>query len=98
MNQTCTVDNFFSRSAPVSSVLATMYLESSSKIYVNFISYLFFCKFLLFDKLDFKSPLHPRIASTSRANSFNSDMSHTFLSFPMLFTNIRWIISNRWIK
>ena len=69
-----------------------------SNIYVNFISSLFRSNCLLFDKLCFRSPLHPRIKSISLANNFSYDISHTFLSFPMLFTNIRWIISNLWTK
>jgi hypothetical protein len=80
--------NFLSKSASVISVFATINLESSSSIYVNFIYYLFLCNTLLFDKLAFSYPLHPKIWSRSRANSFSSEISQTFLSFPILFTNI----------
>ncbi len=65
---------------------------------LNFISSLFLFKCLLFDKKFFNSFLHSNNWSKSLENIFNYEISHDFLSFPMLFMNILCNESNLLIK
>lgn len=90
--------SIFYKSASLSFVLATINLESSSKISVNLIYSLFLCSTLLLDRLALSSPLQPSSVSRSLANSLSSEISQNFLSFPILLTNFLWIASYLWMK